>query len=452
MYQGPSAVVPFSERPRCCLPSSCYVSGSAASPTASTASAPIVDLGHVQYGGAYDTGMNVTSFKSTRYAAPPVGNLRFSAPQPPQNETATVEPDMCYQAGYGNSEIAPVSIHGLDKRATTAQASSEDCLYLNVYVPGRIRAEPTTNGGLPVVFWIHGGGYDSGTDPIQEAHHGVVVVLLCQPGFLAGNEVKAGFRNLLTTVDQRYAMEWAQKNIAAFGGDPSRVTIWGESAAADGGNTQPPLFYEYNGRVPQACTLFPFVVSQAGCSSTADTVACLRTVKTTTLATVDSCLAGTAFYGSYIWAPVVDGTFIVEHPTVTLAKGKIGGLSVNAFLAFGNTDEGADVTDPNETLTTTDYAAHMYRDMGSSLYQVVAVMSDSIFVCPTYYLLEAFPGRPFKAGTPIFPSLPSIHMCFCDPPPYNNTQVLNALTQTFMAFAMSSNVNAKCDPTNVTPY
>lgn len=63
------------------------------------------------------------------------------------------------------------------------------------------------------------------------------------------------------------------------------------------------------------------------CNSTADTLACLRTVNVSTLATVDSYLAGTAFYGSYIWAPVVDGTFITERPTVTLANGKVNGVS-----------------------------------------------------------------------------------------------------------------------------
>lgn len=62
------------------------------------------------------------------------GNLRFAAPQPPLNETgiqqATAESDMCYQAGYGNSETAPVSIFGSNKRATTTPGISEDCLYL----------------------------------------------------------------------------------------------------------------------------------------------------------------------------------------------------------------------------------------------------------------------------------------------------------------------------------
>ena len=107
---------------------------------------------------------------------------------------------MCYQAGYGSSETAPVSTYGFNKRATTTPGTSEDCLYLkcvslpgsslwsliatSVYVPGGIPAESTAAGGLPVVFWIHGGGYDSGyaalyngTDLIQESHYGVIVVV-----------------------------------------------------------------------------------------------------------------------------------------------------------------------------------------------------------------------------------------------------------------------------------
>ncbi|KAG8213294.1 hypothetical protein J3R82DRAFT_11772 [Butyriboletus roseoflavus] len=97
----------------------------------------------------------------------------------------------------------------------------------------------------------------------------------------------------------------------------------------------------------------------------------------------------------------------------------------------------------------TQEAAYMYQDMGSPLEQAISVMGDSIFVCPTYYLLQAFLGRSFKA---IFAIPPGLHgedvAYYFDnvPPPYNNTQFITAFTQAFMAFAMYSNVNIKYDP------
>ncbi|KAH7928321.1 alpha/beta-hydrolase [Leucogyrophana mollusca] len=473
-----------------------------ASPTGSSASAPIVDLGYASYQGSLDPTTNVTTFKGIRYAAPPLGDLRFAAPQPPTTESgvqpATENPAMCYQGPYGNNNTAPVSVYGFNKRATPVQATSEDCLFLNVFLPGEMPAEPVSGGGLPVVFWIHGGGYDSGsaaayngTDLIMEAHGGVIVVAtqyrLGAFGFLAGNEVKAGGATNIGILDQRYALEWVQKNIATFGGDASKVTIWGQSAGAgsvlqhlvaNGGNTQPPLFaaaitsstflpsqYNYNDRVPQL--IYDELVAQTGCSSSSDTLACLRTVNATAIETANEYIASSAFFGSYVWVPVVDGTLITERPSLTMASGQVNG---DYFLAFGNTFEGTDFVNQNETLTVTDYvaqlfpdlpleqveeAAYLYQDLGTPLQQADYIMGESIFVCPTYFILEPFAGRSWKG---IFAIPPGLHgddvaYYFDDvPPPYNNTQFLTAFDETFMSFAMYHNPNIKFDPTNITPY
>ncbi|KAH7903515.1 Carboxylesterase family-domain-containing protein, partial [Hygrophoropsis aurantiaca] len=230
-------------------------------------SAPIVDLGYAQYQGALDTTTNITSFLSIRYAAPPLGDLRFQAPQPPLTaagvQQATMNPDSCYQTGFGASNTAPVSIYGFNKRQSTTPTSSEDCLYLNVFVPGEMPAEPAAPGtGLPVLVWIHGGGYVAGyaeefdgADLVADSHNGVVTVVMQYRlgafGFLSGNEVKASGALNAGLLDQTFALQWVQDHIALFGGDASHVTIWGESAGAgsvlqhivaNGGNTQPPLF------------------------------------------------------------------------------------------------------------------------------------------------------------------------------------------------------------------
>ncbi|XP_047990812.1 LOW QUALITY PROTEIN: juvenile hormone esterase-like [Leguminivora glycinivorella] len=161
------------------------------------------------------------SFKGIPYAAPPVGDLRFRAPQSPEPwegvRSATEFGSICYQ---------------IDLLTDPTPKGSEDCLYLNVYTPDLEPAEP-----LPVMVWIHGGGFvfGSGNDdnygPEFLVRHDVVLVTfnyrLEVLGFLCldTEEVpgNAGMK------DQVAALRWVQKNISQFGGDPENVTIFGES-------------------------------------------------------------------------------------------------------------------------------------------------------------------------------------------------------------------------------
>ena len=164
-------------------------------------------------------------FKSIPFAAPPVGELRWREPQPPQPWTGTLDatrfPNTCVQS---------------------KGAGSEDCLYLNIWSPEWPSQKPK-----PVMIWFHGGGNtDGGTDtPLYYgaslAKHGVVVVTaqyrLGIFGFFAHHELTkesphhaSGNYALL---DQIAAMQWVRDNIAAFGGDPNNVTIFGESAGAE---------------------------------------------------------------------------------------------------------------------------------------------------------------------------------------------------------------------------
>jgi len=139
-----------------------------------------------------------------RYAAPPIGDLRFRAPAPPVNESnegvqqASADGPRCMQTGNGQSTSSPFPLNStIANKRSTALADSEDCLYLNVYVPGTVNS---TNK-LPVAFWIHGGGYASvdssttGQDIVRDSNNQVIVVLafyrLGVFGFLAGQEVKS---------------------------------------------------------------------------------------------------------------------------------------------------------------------------------------------------------------------------------------------------------------------
>jgi len=173
----------------------------------------------------------VNVFFGIRYAAAPGGNLRWTPPQPPNPPAgptvAAVPGPACPQAG-----------------STAPLPQSEDCLFLNVYVPAT--AEPNAN--LPVMLWIHGGALVSGTgaqyDPsVMAAENNIIVVTinyrlgalgwLVEPGLLA--QTPSAFENIgdggnYGLMDQQFAMQWTQRNIARFGGDPRKVTIAGESA------------------------------------------------------------------------------------------------------------------------------------------------------------------------------------------------------------------------------
>lgn len=164
-------------------------------------------------------------YKGIPFAAPPVGELRWKAPQP-------VEP---WEGVKQSIEYAPAPMQG----GNPVSGKSEDCLYLNIWTPAKSAKEK-----LPVLVWIYGGGFSFGStsDPVHDgehlAHKGVVLVSIAyrvgQLGFLAHPELSAENPNSVSgnygLLDQIAGLQWIQNNIEAFGGDPARVTIFGESA------------------------------------------------------------------------------------------------------------------------------------------------------------------------------------------------------------------------------
>jgi para-nitrobenzyl esterase len=188
--------------------------------------------------GVSTSDRKVTAFKGLPYAAAPVGDRRWRAPQPPPSWTAMRRADQ-----FGSScmqtiveERKPWTYEFMAHNAT-----SEDCLFLNVWTSARI-----SEGPLPVLVWIHGGGNVEGSAAIpiydgeQLARRGVVVVSINYRlgvfGFLAHPELtkEAGRSGNYGLLDQLAALRWVQQNIAAFGGDPNRVAIAGQSAGASG--------------------------------------------------------------------------------------------------------------------------------------------------------------------------------------------------------------------------
>jgi para-nitrobenzyl esterase len=180
-----------------------------------------VEQGIVQ--GSIEDGLKV--FKGIPFAAPPIGDLRWKAPQPVES----------WEGVKQTIEYAPAPMQG----GNPVSGKSEDCLYLNVWTPAQAEDEK-----LPVLVWIYGGGFSFGStsDPVHNGEHlarkGVVLVSVAyrvgQLGFLAHPELSAenpqGVSGNYGILDMIAGLEWIQKNISAFGGDPDKVTIFGESA------------------------------------------------------------------------------------------------------------------------------------------------------------------------------------------------------------------------------
>ncbi len=166
------------------------------------------------------------------YAAPPVGDLRWMPPQTPPAWTSVFEAS---KFGSSCAQNADLGVFG-------QAGGNEDCLYLNVYV-GKKAAQSKEK--LPVLFWIHGGslwvGAGSDYDPSKLAVEGKAIVVtinyrLGMFGFFAHPAIDRESHTFANygLMDQQFAMDWVQRNIAEFGGDPENVTIFGESS---GGNS-----------------------------------------------------------------------------------------------------------------------------------------------------------------------------------------------------------------------
>lgn len=204
-------------------------------PLAAYASNPLViktNKGKVR--GAYTADQQVREFKGIPYAEPPVGDLRWEPPQPAAKwkgvRDATTFGHRCMQAAIYRD------MHFRDA------GPSEDCLTLNVWTPANAK-----KGKLPVMVWIFGGGYKAGgtSEPRQDgqflAHRNVVVVSMNYRlgifGFFVSPELAAESPHDASgdygLMDQTAAIEWVQKNIKNFGGDPHNITIFGESAGSE---------------------------------------------------------------------------------------------------------------------------------------------------------------------------------------------------------------------------
>ena len=298
------------------------------------------------------------------FAAPPVGPLRWRAPQ------AVLPWQGVRQATSYSAACAQTAVW-------VTNPKSEDCLYLNIWAPGKAAK-------LPVIVWIHGGGYYGGTaaqagfDGANLAAHGAIVVTVNYRlgifGFFAHPDLSAespdrasGNQGLL---DQIAALRWVRANIAAFGGDPDRVTIMGESA---GGASVTAMVVS-----PLAKGLFHRAIAQSGYTPVP-----LHTGDTTQLARGGAEAQGLAFARGLgapdlarlrtmsvealqkpAWSPraIVDGHVLREDMTTTYRHHRQNDVPL---LVGWNAEEGKDLAP--EILGTGEFTAARHRELVTKL-------------------------------------------------------------------------------------
>ncbi|KAJ7815976.1 Alpha/Beta hydrolase protein [Mycena olivaceomarginata] len=314
-----------------------------------------VTLDYGTFTGLTDTTNAIIYFRGVRYADPPVGELRWrAAVSPPTTQLGNVT-----ATDFGAACIATT-------QSAASSSTSEDCLFGNVYVP----IATTANSALPVLVYFHGGGFEGGSSNgappeniIQPSSKPLLFVTfnyrLGQFGFLGGTPVHDDGTLNAGLLDQKAALVWVQKYIRKFGGDPKRVTIWGESAGAgatmfhlvgEGGANGNVLFQQAMGDSPSLSflphyndafteNLFSQFVGLVGCSGTGSAImACLRAAPTDSLALAGSKTLANRTSSFYPFAPIADGHFIRDRPVEAFRSGKFARVPV---LFGSNTNEGA---------------------------------------------------------------------------------------------------------------
>ena len=202
---------------------------------------PVLTISGGQIQGVDAGASGVILYKGIPYAAPPTGDLRWREPQPvvPWDGIKVCD---TFGAAAPQKLTDPGSFYDKEFYAQSPHVKDEDCLYLNVWTP----AAGKSDAGLPVAMWIHGGAYRNGFghenefDGVAWAKRGVILVTINYRlgvlGFLAHPELTSESPNHSSgnygILDQVYALKWIKENISQFGGNPDRVTVFGQSAGA----------------------------------------------------------------------------------------------------------------------------------------------------------------------------------------------------------------------------
>jgi para-nitrobenzyl esterase len=375
--------------------------------------------------GTVNIDSTVRIFRGVPFAAPPVGNLRWQPPQPIQPWSGVRKADE-----FGAHCVQGKVFGDIESRG---KKMSEDCLYLTVWAPAKPAAKR-----LPVYVWLYGGGFaaGSGDEPRYDgegfAKRGIVAVNVNYRlgifGFLAHPELTKESAHMASgnygLLDQVAALEWVRKNIAAFGGDPHRVTIGGESAGSLSVSAlmASPLSRDlFQQAVGESGAFFAYVGGRGSASlaeSEKQGAAFAASIGATSLAELRAKSAGDLLAaamktnnGFGFW-PNVDGYFLPVEVQSVFAEGK---QSKVPLLAGWNADEvRMGVTMAKEKPTAKSFPAHLreqFKDNADGALKVYPastdaeavrsagdLASDSFIVFGTWKWLE----MQTKTGRPVY--------------------------------------------------
>jgi para-nitrobenzyl esterase len=372
-------------------------------------------LAHISDGWLRGTvSQGAPEFLGVPYAAPPVHDLRFAPPQPARPwhgiRSATVHGPACIQF---QTMGVPASL-----------ATSENCLYLDIYTPARVR--PGDN--LPVLFWIHGGGFTQGSGVLfggqrfASLTNSIFVSInyrLGPYGFLALPQLDStspqgsGNYGLL---DQIAALRWVQSNIAAFGGNAHNITIDGQSAGSASvcDMLASPLavgLFQRGILESGPCTIIaPLSLSvaestgqefaaAAGCSQLQAAVACLRKTRTSEIVAVaqednvSNTVYGTPVLpvppaqaiasGHWNKVPLIIGGVRSEGKLFVIAQASLSGAQYMSYIE----------SQYDPTVAAAVLAHYPVHDYPAPFYALAAVLTDSMYACNSYSSASQFAGQ-----------------------------------------------------------
>ncbi|KAF2734798.1 alpha/beta-hydrolase [Polyplosphaeria fusca] len=409
------------------------------------AAAQVVEKGSVKYNGFSRNGIEV--WQNVPYAQDTSGENRFKPPK-------TFVPE--YNQVFDNTKPGPACPQSLGQLGVplvvgNITETSEDCLNLNIARPSSKDVDYRTKK-LPVMIWIHGGGFWSGenTEPttqpdgmilesIEDKHPVMHVAINYRLGFFgfaqsdalkSEGSLNAGLR------DQRLAIEWVRDNIAAWGGDSKSITIYGQSSGglavgmqllAYGGTK--PLPYQHG--ICESQALEPGItgnfsidsmealVNYVGCNTTSlhspETISCLRKFDTKTLfnASEATKFNDIAHNIGDVWLPVVDGDFVPAPPSQLVREGRFGNASYMIGWAEGDVNFYTDpsISSPEDTTKfiqeylptmpasvvaellalypASEFSPPSGTNLTAEFYRSARIFRDIIMTCQPIYLADA---------------------------------------------------------------
>ncbi|KAI6092713.1 Alpha/Beta hydrolase protein [Hypoxylon rubiginosum] len=323
------------------------------------------------------------------FAEPPVGSLRWKTPVEKSKSSSLIEaktpPNSCSQYLDPGASI----FNDLTPQFLAQPPYSEDCLYLNVITPIK------TNGKLPVLVWVHGGeflfggintAYENPRKWVERSQSHIVVMINYRLNIFGFPNAKGLTDKNFGVLDQRLAIEWVRDNIKQFGGDPEKITLWGQSAGSaiiDGIQFAWPSDPIFRSVITESGvtlmgttsndmnqTSFDYVSKQLGCSANNTAqgeVECMQKVDADLIEEVLFNYTASGTTPALYFGPQADGK-IVFTPAEYLSKGEAGDYANVPMLVGSNAQEGSSFVpfSVNSTITTTQ----------------IATLTDEVVQCP----------------------------------------------------------------------